>query len=93
VYADLGGVLVVNADGEILRFDPETDKVSIVDDEGWRALALCRASRRSPELSQLKPPRPAKSVECPQCGGEGSVFGGIECGKCFGLGWLQMPVG
>jgi hypothetical protein len=92
VYADLGGVLVLTGDGEILRFDPETDRVTLVDGEGWRALAFARASRLSSELSHLKPTRPVEAMNCPQCGGAGSVFDGVECGKCFGLGWLQEPM-
>lgn len=93
VYADLGGVLVVMADGGVLRFDPEAEGVSVVDDERWRTLALARASRRFPELSDLCPSRPLASTTCPQCNGEGVILGGLECGNCFGVGWLVTPVG
>ena len=89
MYADLGGVLVITADGEVLRFDPEADGVSVVDDEQWRRLALARASRRFSELSGLKPSRPSLATTCSQCDGQGIILGGVECGNCFGVGWLE----
>jgi hypothetical protein len=89
VYADLGGVLAITADGEVFRFDPEADEVSVIDDERWRKVALARASRRFPELSGLKPSRPLLSTTCPQCDGQGIILGDIECGNCFGVGWLE----
>ncbi|SRR5690606_14620060 len=89
VYADLGGVLAITAGGEVVRFEPETDEVFVVDDERWRTLAFARASRRFPELSSLKPSRPSLSTTCPQCGGQGIILGGVECGNCFGVGWLE----
>jgi hypothetical protein len=92
VYADLGGVLAITAEGEVLRFDPEADEVSVVNDERWRALALARAAHKFSELSQLKPLRPSSSTTCQQCGGQGVILGGVECGTCFGLGWLETPV-
>jgi hypothetical protein len=91
VYADLGGVLVIAASGEVLRFDAEADSVTVVNDERWRAFAFVRASRKFPELSELRPARPVASMSCPQCSGEGTILDGIECGKCYGLGWLETP--
>jgi hypothetical protein len=85
VYADLGGVLVVAPDGAVVRFDPEADKVSTVQDECWRTLALLRAARTFPELASLRPVRAASAMTCRSCDGQGAVVGSIDCGECFGL--------
>jgi hypothetical protein len=89
VYADLGGVLVLGFDGVVFHFDPESDKVVKVDDDRWVAFALAKASKKFAELSNLQLERPAGAVTCSQCGGRGVVLSDVDCGKCFGVGWLM----
>ena len=88
VYADLGGVLVVAPDGAVLRFDPEADEVSVVNDERWRMLALQSGAQKFSELESLRPRRPLSAVVCQLCSGSGVVAVDIRCGECFGLGWV-----
>ena len=87
VHTDLGGVLVLAPDGSVLHYDPDSGQVNPVADDRWRVLALVKAARKFPELQPLRPRRPATAVACPQCGGDGVVLGGVDCGVCSGIGW------
>jgi hypothetical protein len=89
VYADLGGVLVLTPAGTVLRYDPETGRSTDESESRWKALALTRAARRFSQLAALRPPRPDRgAVICPQCDGAGEVLGNVDCGVCFGRGWI-----
>jgi len=88
VYADMGGVLVVTPDESVLLYDPESGEVSSVTEEQWVVLAFVKAAKRFPELRQLCPTRPETAVTCPQCKGEGVLLRSINCGLCFGKGWV-----
>jgi hypothetical protein len=87
VYADMGGILVVAPDGSVLHYDPDNGQVSPVREDCWRIVALVKAARKFPELRQLQPRKPDTASTCAQCGGEGVVFGNIDCGVCWGTGW------
>lgn len=89
VYADMGGVLVVTESLEILLYEPETDSLRGVADERWRIFALVKAAQKFPSLATLRPQQPASAVACSQCGGQGVVLGGLDCGRCFGVGWVE----
>ncbi len=94
VWADMGGVLLLRPDGEILTVDDE-ERVRPEAHRGWRLLALVSAAEFFPELRPLLPPRPADAVPCSGCGGRGverwrveGMRGITPCGRCWGLGWL-----
>jgi len=87
VYADMGGVLVVAPDGSTLHYEPASRKIDAFVEERWRLLALVRAARKYPELSELRPARPETARSCRQCGGTGLVVGQVDCGVCDGTGW------
>jgi len=88
----MGGVLVLAPDGSVLHYDPDGGRVSSVAEERWRVLALVKAARKFPELQPLRPRRPDAAVTCAQCGGEGVILGGVDCGECSGSGWtLRSP--
>lgn len=89
VHWDLGGVLAVTPDGGVAYYDPETGEVCVEREAGWRTLARVKAARKYPELQTLLPERPGTAVTCSQCGGSGTVFGHIDCGACFGAGWIE----
>jgi hypothetical protein len=86
VYSDMGGVLVLNRDLTVSRYDPDDGSIKQASAE-WRMLALRRA-QLFPELSSLAPQRLADAADCPSCHGIGSILGGMLCGTCVGSGWL-----
>jgi len=88
VYADLGGILLVTPEAGVLRYDPETGSVAEVTEDRWRTLALARAAGKFPGLEALRPLQPVNALACPKCRGEGVILGDVDCGTCFGLGWL-----
>ncbi|MDB4916610.1 MAG: hypothetical protein JWM95_4254 [Gemmatimonadetes bacterium] len=90
VYEDMGGVLVLCENGDVLRYDPETRRVEIVAEAKWRRVAYAFAARTYLELQSLRQ-RPVGAVECPVCSGSGYVLGDAVCGNCFGMGWIQSP--
>jgi hypothetical protein len=87
VYADLGGILLLTPEARVLRYDPEMASVAEVTEERWKALALARAARKFPGLESLRP-QAVNAVTCQECHGEGVILGDVDCGTCFGLGWL-----
>ena len=87
VYSDMGGILVLNRDLSVSRYNPDDGSVTQATEE-WRVLALRRASQLFPELGSLAPERPAGAADCPACHGTGTILGGIVCGTCLGSGWV-----
>src|SRR5262245_35346689 len=57
VYADIGGVLLVSADGEVYLRDNDTMDLRVEEDENWRCLAWVAAAQKVPELKTLLPLR------------------------------------
>jgi hypothetical protein len=89
VYADVGGILVILENGEVVCFDPETNAAEHVSDTRWRTVALVHGARKFPALASLLPVRAGAATTCPACGGSGTVLQNVTCATCFGLGWLQ----
>lgn len=89
VYADMGGILLITPDGDVWQYDPETETVGVEFEEKWRTLARARAARHFPELQHLAPQRPTGAAECSTCGGRGIIMENLDCGVCFGTGWVQ----
>jgi hypothetical protein len=88
VYADMGGAVLIAPDQSVLFYDWETSSVRQMPAEDWRLLAFAKAARRFPELRSLFPPRPSNAVDCSQCQGTGLILERLDCGSCFGVGWV-----
>jgi hypothetical protein len=88
VYEDLGGVLVITPEREVRHYDPESGQVKLVTHQGWRLFALAKAAAKFPELQPLRPPRPGTATDCARCKGTGIVMERLDCGACFGVGWV-----
>jgi hypothetical protein len=89
VYADIGGILVIARDGEIVSVDIDEDVTKRESDKKWRLIALATAARTHPELAGLCPQRPASSRPCDGCGGTGRIeVLDSFCGHCSTLGWV-----
>jgi hypothetical protein len=93
VYGDLGGVLLVAADGAVHYQEHNTMEARPEPDPRWRSLAWAAAAELVPELRPLLPKQPAGVPECPACGGTGRVqvtrHTPAWCGGCWGLGWRR----
>jgi hypothetical protein len=88
VHVDIGGALVLAADGTILTYDSES-KTAVAAEYPWTMRALVKAAKKFPELSELAPSRPASAHDCTVCAGSGIVEGVGGCGKCHGNGWID----
>lgn len=86
VYADVGGMLLLAPDGEILQYDYEARSARPERDERWRRVALVSTARDFVELRHMAPVRTESDVTCTQCRGRGTLLGG-DCGVCLGTGW------
>ena len=100
LYADLGGAILLRADGIFLELEwdqPSEEKPREVDRPSW-PVALVAGAERYPWLAPLLPERPADAANCPACSGAGRIAlngastGSIYCGTCNGLGWIQRDV-
>jgi hypothetical protein len=91
VYADIGGVLLISEQAEVLHFDPDSRQVEPEVNDGWRRLALFRAAALHPELAALAPVRTSAALDCPACGGSGRILD-TYCGTCFSAGWILPTV-
>ena len=93
VYCDMGGILLVTAEGIVLTYD-DSGAVRVEPEEGWRTVALVHAARKFPELEPLRPIKPEGALPCAACSGTGPVFDKIDCGACFAAGWqpLNRPI-
>src|SRR5262249_33787606 len=65
VYGDVGGVLLLAADGQVYCRNNNTMEVSPEPNPGGRVLAWAAASAVAPELRTLLPSRPAPAVKAP----------------------------
>jgi hypothetical protein len=100
VYWDMGGVLALTPNGEVIMFSwDDPTGVQTVHDAVIRNLALFQASKRYPELQSLAPSRPPDAHECSYCRGTGypsalenSGTENVVC-HCGGLGWLPNEEG
>jgi hypothetical protein len=88
VYEDMGGILLVAADGETLFYDTEAKTIHPVTDK-WRIVALVRASRLYSELADLAPAKPEGARACGVCGGTGITYANAICGECWSAGWVS----
>ena len=86
-YADVGGILVVTPEGDVVSVDLDEDVIRTEADRKWRLLALAIAARSYPELADLAPRRPSTARTCDLCAGTGSILG-LHCGVCSSLGWV-----
>ena len=91
VYADVGGVLFLKPDGNVLFRDSSKMEAGLNPEKSlqWQTIARLAAAERFPELKDLVPARPASTPDCPDCGGRGRVLNdALRCDECFGLGWV-----
>lgn len=87
VYADMSGGLAVTPEGRVLHYSWETREVREAD-EKWTRLARVRLVREHPEFRELLPARTANAKTCAACGGSGLLHS-MDCGDCFGAGWVD----
>jgi glycine/D-amino acid oxidase-like deaminating enzyme len=100
LWKDIGGCILLRADGELLAFgwDTPTRLEAIRDDSPDRSIihaARGWASRRFPDVRGLRPERGPSSIECPTCKGTGQLVGfpeNLTC-ACGGLGWIPIEAG
>lgn len=98
LYATMGASFFLTVDGELLRVDGEDSTVTLEEEQSERMMALISGSRRFQELAVLAPPPVAESTVCAGCRGGGwALFDdihiqGIFCGRCFGFGWVPVPI-
>ena len=90
-WSDMGGFLAITPSGSIVGYAHQ-EKVEEVLDEKWRRIALAAAARMYPELSELLPARPEKSITCRECSGTGKVMDGkLLCSRCGAAGSYAEP--
>ncbi len=91
VYGDIGGTLLLAADGTVYCQDHGTMEVALESRSENRLLAWVEAAEQKPELRRLLPQRPPGTPPCPACDGAGRVqltpTMRVRCGVCCGLGW------
>jgi hypothetical protein len=96
VYVDIGGALVLRADGEILCYPWDSlAEPAPESDASWRLTAVVVGAEKHPELRPLLPVRPIGTADCQWCAGRGRICIGESdrkrgpiCGSCYGIGWL-----
>ena len=91
VYADAGGMLLVDECGRVFSLEHGSGEATPELDERWQRRALAFAARKFPELAPLLPARTPKAIVCRDCNGSGSAISAILCASCDGLGWLDGP--
>lgn len=82
VYCDIGGCLVITADGEILEYEFEGGGISRVTDRASVRLARAAAAQAHGSLADLMP---TDGVTCTACKGTGWLAK-LRCGMCDGTG-------
>ncbi|AMV23875.1 hypothetical protein VT84_05640 [Gemmata sp. SH-PL17] len=96
VYADMGGTLLVAADGEVYCLDHDSIEVRREHDPGWQLLARTAVAEIAPELRVLLPDRPPSAPDCAVCSGSGHIQATPThrcwCGTCWGLGWRETKI-
>jgi hypothetical protein len=92
---DMGGVIVINTDGDILSYSwDDTLQPEVVHDSRVRNVALLQGSVRHPELKDLLSPKPSDAQTCSYCGGTGIAPYAVNTTErnilcyCGGLGWV-----
>jgi hypothetical protein len=87
-----GFCCVLDEDGAMWIYDASADEMIAECPDGPEKLLQIRwAARQWPELSEWLPERPAASLDCPKCLGEGYPLSPVSqrpCARCLGLGWL-----
>ena len=102
VAEDMGGCLMIRPDLSVVALSWWSDEIAPVD-EWWQKCARIEAARKYEALRDLMPQKPHDASVCKNCGGTGSLDDQIEgleavrpsgtgpllqCGDCFGLGWV-----
>jgi hypothetical protein len=88
VEADLGGVLLVTPELQVVEYALFSGTISPVIDAQERLYAFKCAAEQFPELADLMPARPAGALDCPACEGVGLLAQRFRCGQCHSLGWV-----
>ena len=91
LYADLGGILFLRPDGEVLVGSGVSGEMLEVEtNRAWNITLRVIAAEQYPELKPLLPEKPPGASTCTSCDGSGKAVvasGHVTCGGCFGLGW------
>jgi hypothetical protein len=92
VFHGLTGLHGLRPDGTVVRWDLDDEPPAPAPvrerDPFWIRLTLARAADQHPDLAVLRPPRPARAIDCTTCRGAGTfpIYSAIVC-SCGGLGW------
>ena len=91
-FLGLLSVFGVRLDGVPVVWDNEESGDVLVASGTDARLALAQAAIGFPNLAGLMPARPPTAIDCPDCGGTGSLgprFPDAIICSCCGTGWLE----
>ncbi|MFY1827150.1 hypothetical protein ACN47A_14620 [Myxococcus fulvus] len=95
LYSDMGALLAIRLDGQVLTYDWETRQVDENTEGLWKVVALTARLDRHPGLMELLPARSPQALDCEVCQGKGFILldeaPRLSCGSCWGLGWRESP--
>ncbi|MEM8532055.1 MAG: hypothetical protein AAGF95_14515 [Chloroflexota bacterium] len=100
IGADIYAAWFVRPSGEVLVwiFLSEDEEDIRPEPHAWvRYFVIREGAEQFPDLSELLPPRPAESKDCPDCQGTGTIWIASSAGRkaprpcrpCDSLGWLE----
>jgi hypothetical protein len=65
--------LCISPDGQVLCYDSETEKVTVMADNHWCVEGAVSAANNYPELVRMLPKRHPTAKECSACSGTGEL--------------------
>ncbi len=93
LYADMGGVMALRADGTVVSIAWDATTAEPVTNPRLRDVALLQGARCYHELETVLPRRTEGAMACRHCNGtgrpmlEGRTLENVTC-FCGGLGWI-----
>jgi hypothetical protein len=90
LFGTLGEVWLLRSDGSLWRSDADIGLALEPLPEALHITAIVAGAERHPWLRDVLPARPENAVECPDCGGKGSIgpHNASFCPLCRALGWV-----
>lgn len=89
VACELSGCILLRESGEVLTLENTGDaRPRIARDVRPFLRAFVNLQKSYPEINRVLLERPASGVDCSECRGTGKNRWNLECGPCYGLGWV-----